>query len=182
MSDTIHLQNKHFKVLYSKDQLDSFVSQIVHQIKLDLSHLKPNDIAFIVVLNGSFLFASDLLKQLQSQSHVYFVKYNSYTGTTSKSIKTHLTIDEPEALKQKTLIVLEDIIDTGKTLKKIVADLKKYQPRKIKIGSLFFKPDCYQENLKIDYIGKEISHEFIVGYGMDYNQQGRLLPQVYQEI
>ena len=141
--------------------------------------LKNDNPHFIVVLNGSFLFAADLLKKLAYDAEVSFIKLQSYEGTKSTGRVTEV-MGLHENISNRTVVVLEDIVDTGATLEKIYSILKSKNPKEIKIATLLFKPTAYQKELNIHYIGKEIPNEFVVGYGLDYKELGRTLPQIYK--
>ncbi len=140
--------------------------------------LKGKDPLFIVILNGAFVFAADLLKNININCQISFLKVASYHGTTSTgTIRDLIGIDED--LKGKTLVVVEDIVDTGLTLEHISKLLKKHKPAEIKIATFLFKPEAYKKKLTIDYIGMKIPNEFIIGYGLDYNGYARNLKDIY---
>jgi hypoxanthine phosphoribosyltransferase len=124
------------------------------------------------------MFTADLLKRFQFPCEVSFIKLASYEGTSSTGTINEL-IGLKENIEGRTVIIIEDIVDTGKTLEKLYAELQKRNPAKILIASLLYKPDSYKGNLKINYIGKTIPNDFIVGYGLDYDGLGRNLPDIY---
>ncbi|MCD4735166.1 MAG: hypoxanthine phosphoribosyltransferase, partial [Bacteroidales bacterium] len=136
---------------------------------------------FLAILNGSFIFAADLLKKLDFPCEISFVKISSYRGTQSSS-KTKQLIGLSEKIEGRSIVIIEDIIDTGLTLYNVLDDLKKQGASEVKIVSLLFKPDAFRGSYKVDYIGKKIPNEFIVGYGLDYNGYGRNHPDIYQII
>ena len=174
---TIKLHDLHFNPFISEDELSKIVSSLVKEVSADL---EPNEVPlFIGILNGSFLFAADFIRKYQNNCEVTFVKLSSYQGTESSEIVNEL-IGINEDLTGRTVIILEDIIDTGSTLHKIYDTFKNKKVKQLKIATLFFKPDVYRKELPIDYIGKNIEDKFIVGYGLDYNGLGRNLPAVYQ--
>jgi hypoxanthine phosphoribosyltransferase len=127
------------------------------------------------------MFASDLMKQLSCQCEISFIKASSYKGTNSSGQLTSL-IGINEDLSGRNIIILEDIIDTGHTLAKIIPSFKELQPASIRVATLLFKPLALKEDITIDYIGLEIANEFIVGYGLDYNGLGRNLKEIYQVV
>jgi len=135
---------------------------------------------FIAVLNGSFLFASDIMRKINLEnSEISFVKLASYLGTESTGeVKELIGINHD--ISGRNIVVLEDIIDTGNTLEQIFSLLKSQNVDQIKIATLLFKPQAYTKNIDIDYIGKEIPNDFVVGYGLDYDQIGRNLPHIYK--
>lgn len=174
---TIKLHDLHFNPFISEDELSKIVSSLVKEVSADL---EPNEVPlFIGILNGSFLFAADFIRKYQNNCEVSFVKLSSYQGTESSEIVNEL-IGINEDLTGRTVIILEDIIDTGSTLHKIYDTFKNKKVKQLKIATLFFKPDVYRKELPIDYIGKSIEDKFIVGYGLDYNGLGRNLPAIYQ--
>lgn len=133
---------------------------------------------FVAILNGSFVFASDLLRAFPGDCEISFVKLSSYDGLESPG-KVNELIGLKEVLSENPIIVLEDIVDTGKTLSKI-DDIFKQKGRACEIATLFYKPEVYQGNRHINFVGFEIPNNFIVGYGLDYNGLGRNLNHVYQ--
>ena len=174
---TIKLRDLHFNPFISEDELSKIVSSLVKEVSADL---EPNEVPlFIGILNGSFLFAADFIRKYPNNCEVSFVKLSSYQGTESSEVVNEL-IGINEDLTGRTVIILEDIIDTGSTLHKIYDTFKNKKVKQLKIATLFFKPDVYRKELPIDYIGKSIEDKFIVGYGLDYNGLGRNLPAIYQ--
>lgn len=173
----VKLHDLHFKPFISADELSEIVTSLVHQVSSDLG--KDEVPLFIGILNGSFLFASDFIRGFKGNCEVSFVKLNSYEGTESTHVVNEL-IGINEDLTGRTVIILEDIIDTGSTLSKIYDIFKNKDVKQLKIATLFFKPDVYKKELPINYIGKNIEDKFIVGYGLDYNGLGRNLPAIYQ--
>ena len=141
--------------------------------------LKNSNPHFIIVLKGSFLFASDLLKQLSYDVKISFIRLKSYDGTSSTGIVKEI-LGVNDEINNQTVVIIEDIIETGTTLDAIYKLLKKENPKEIKIATLLFKPNSFKKNLTIHYIGKKINDEFIVGYGLDYKELGRTLPQIYK--
>jgi hypoxanthine phosphoribosyltransferase len=134
---------------------------------------------FLGILNGCFMFASDLFKNIKIECSISFLKLASYSGTSSTGNINQL-IGLNESIEGKTVVILEDIVDTGITLEHLINELKKYKPKEIKIACLLFKPEAYKKSIKIDYCGIEIPNKFIIGYGLDYNGFGRNLKHIYQ--
>ncbi|HFS66620.1 MAG TPA: adenylate kinase, partial [Flavobacteriia bacterium] len=173
----IKIHDKYFKPYINKERLDKYVTYLANEVKKDLD---PNEVPiFIGILNGCFMFVSDFVKKFDRPCEVSFVKLASYEGTTSTGKIKHL-VGINENLKGRTVIILEDIIDTGTTLTEIYNIFKDKQVKELKIVTLFFKPDVFKKELHIDYIGKSIPDKFIVGYGLDYNGLGRNLTSIYQ--
>jgi len=134
---------------------------------------------FVPVLNGAFMFASDLLKEVNVPSEVSFVKVSSYFGATSSGdVKEILGLQSD--IKGRHVIVVEDIIDTGLTMSKLLETFRSHEPASIAVAALFVKPESLKVEVQIDYIGFNIENKFIVGYGLDYKSQGRNYPDVYQ--
>ena len=171
----IQLHDKIFEPYLSAEEIQKSIAEMASKMNV----LKNNNPHFIVVLNGSFLFAADLLKQLDFDAEVSFIKLQSYEGTNSTGKVTEV-MGLQANISNRTVVVLEDIVDTGITLEKIYSILESKNPKEIQIATLLFKPSAYQKNLDIHYIGKEISNEFVVGYGLDYKELGRTLPQIYK--
>jgi adenylate kinase len=134
---------------------------------------------FIGILNGSFMFAADFVRNYPHECHITFVKMASYEGVNSSGKIKHL-VGINEDLTGKTVVILEDIIDTGNTLAEIYDIFRDKKIKKLMVATLFFKPDVFKKELPIDYIGKSIEDKFIVGYGLDYDGLGRNLPDIYQ--
>lgn len=171
----IQLHDKFFEPYISATEIQATISEMADKMNV----LKSENPHFIVVLNGSFLFAADLLKQLDFDAEVSFIKLQSYKGTQTTGAVNEVMGLQAD-ISKRTVVVLEDIIDTGVTLKKIYALLEVKQPKEIQIATLLFKPSVYNKELAIHYIGKEIHNEFVVGYGLDYKELGRTLPQIYK--
>lgn len=175
--ESIQIHDLSFKPFLSERDIADIVTTMVYQVSQDLDENETP--IFIGILNGSFLFASDFIRQFPHQCEVSFVKLNSYVNTESTGTVNEL-IGLTEDISGRTVVILEDIIDTGSTLYKIYDIFKDKNVKALKIATLFFKPTVYKKELPIDYIGKSIEDRFIVGYGLDYNGLGRNLPTVYQ--
>ena len=172
----IKLKDKYFKPFISAAEITAAVEKVAGQIAADFKEETP---VFICVLNGAFMFASDVLKAYPHPCEVSFVKLSSYRGLSSTGIVKTL-LDVPDTVEGRSVIVLEDIIDTGRTLRELFHLFDGSKVKQLKIASMFYKPDVYEGEYKIDYVGMEIPDKFIVGYGLDYNELGRNLPEVYQ--
>tara|TARA_B100000700_G_C14961364_1_gene816638 strand:+ start:349 stop:885 length:537 start_codon:yes stop_codon:yes gene_type:complete len=172
----IKLKDKIFELFISENEINDIISHMAYNIN-DSGIKNP---LFIAVLNGSFLFASDIIRKINLENtEISFVKLASYLGTESTGEVKEL-IGMNQDISRRNIVVLEDIIDTGNTLEKIVSLLKSQNVNQIKIATLLFKPDAYKKDISIDYIGKEIPNDFVVGYGLDYDQIGRNLPHIYK--
>lgn len=172
----IKLHDKFFKPFLSEAEIEAAVRKVAHAVAADYKDQVP---IFVGVLNGSFMFVSDVLKHYEHPCEVSFVKLSSYSGLTSTGIVETL-LDVPENIEGRVVIILEDIIDTGRTLQKLVHLFANANVKEFKIATLFYKPSVYNGEYSIDYVGMEIPDKFIVGYGLDYNELGRNLKEVYQ--
>ncbi len=173
--DRVKILDKEFKLVISSNEIEGAVTSLATRMNRDLSGKK---VIFVGILNGSFMFAADLFRKITFDSQITFLKLASYQGT-STSGKIQRLIGMNEDIKDHTVIILEDIVDTGHTLDSIIKQLKGYEPAEIKIATLLFKPDAYQFNIKLDYVGIEVPNDFLIGYGLDYNGYGRNLKQIY---
>lgn len=177
--DKIKLLDKEFKRYIPYEKVKEAVKRIAREISRD--H-KGDDVLFICILNGSFMFTSELLKEVKiEQPEVTFLKLSSYEGTdTTGQVKKLIGLNEP--IEGRTLVVLEDIIDTGITIVEVMNLLKAHKPKAVKIATMLLKPDKFQGKMPIDYVGIEIGNDFIVGFGLDYNQKGRNLKDIYKVV
>ena len=172
----IKLHDKLFKLYLSEGEILSAVQKMADEVARDYKDEVP---IFVGVLNGSFMFVADFLKAYQFPCEVSFVKLSSYQGLTSTGIVETL-LDVSEDIEGRSVIILEDIIDTGRTLQKLVNLFTNTNVKEFKIASLFYKSEIYNGEYTIDYVGLDIPNKFIVGYGLDYNELGRNLKEVYQ--
>ncbi|MDO4727463.1 MAG: hypoxanthine phosphoribosyltransferase [Bacteroidota bacterium] len=171
----ILIHDKYFTPFISASEIDSAINKIASEMMDDLDDVP----IFVGVLNGSFMFVSDFIKHYTKPCEVSFIKVSSYQGTSSTQRVNHL-IGLNTSIKGRTVVLLEDIIDTGNTIEVLEKLFQEQGVKSLKIATLFFKPEAYKKQVKIDYIGIEIPNKFIVGYGLDYNEQGRNLPEIYQ--
>ncbi|MFS4416657.1 adenylate kinase [Maribacter sp. 2307ULW6-5] len=172
----IKLHDKYFEPYLGEAEIQRTVADLATRIAADYKGQVP---IFVGVLNGSFMFVSDFLKAYPHPCEVSFVKLSSYRGLTSTGIVETL-LDVPDNIEGRSVIILEDIIDTGRTLKELVHLFSDTNVKEFKIASLFYKSEIYNGEYTIDYFGMEIPDRFIVGYGLDYKEQGRNLREVYQ--
>ena len=173
----IKLHNKHFSLFIDKEKIAKAIQQMAEKMNDELKGQNP---IFIPVLNGSFMFAADLLKQINIDCEVSFVKLTSYQGTESTG-KTTEMIGLGKEIKNRTIVFLEDIVDTGYTVKQLFEQASTFDPQKVFFATLLFKPEVYKGTVPIDYTGIEIPNAFVVGYGLDYNGLGRNLGEIYIE-
>ena len=174
----IHLHDKTFEPFISSEEINFAIANIAKQMDDDFFEDVP---VFLGVLNGSFMVMSDLMKHYRGMCEVSFVKMASYEGTQSTNTVKQL-IGLNENLEGKTVVVVDDIVDTGNTIEELKAILKEKKVKHLKIATLFFKPEAYKKDIKIDYVGIRIPNKFIVGFGLDYDGLGRNLPDVYQLV
>ncbi|PXX23953.1 adenylate kinase [Arenibacter sp. ARW7G5Y1] len=172
----IKLHDKYFKPFISEGEITAAIKRIAEQVAVDYKKETP---IFVGVLNGAFMFVSDFLKAYPYPCEVSFVRLSSYQGLTSTGIVETL-LDVPENIEGRSVIILEDIIDTGRTVKKLIDLFSNTKVKEFKIATLFYKSEVYNGEYDIDYFGMKIEDKFIVGYGLDYNELGRNLREVYQ--
>lgn len=174
--EKIQIIDKQFVPYITEAQIQNRIAEIADQINADYKDKHP---LFLCILNGSFLFAADLYRRITLSSEIQFIKLKSYDGMSSTgTITTAMGINFE--LEGKDIIILEDIIDTGKTLHHFIPELLKHHPSSIQIATLLRKPDALKFPLDCDYVGFDIEDKFVVGYGLDYNEEGRNLPLIYQ--
>lgn len=172
----IKLHDLYFKPFISEEDIQVAVQRMVDDIANDLQDEVP---VFIGILNGSFMFVSDFVKMYPKPCEVTFIKLASYEGLKSSDDIQRL-IGITQDLTDRTVVILEDIIDSGKTLAEVHRIFKNENVKELKIATLFYKPEAYKKDFKLHYVGIEIPDKFIVGYGLDYNGLGRDLPAIYQ--
>ena len=176
--DKVKVLDKEFSIYLSEEKILEQVKRVADEINRDMNGEEP---IFMGILNGSFMFASDLYKNITLNSQITFLKLASYQGTSSTgNIKRLIGINED--IKNKTVVIIEDIVDTGNTLDSIIKQLRGYEPKAIKLVTLLFKPKAYTKDFPIDYKCFDIPNDFILGYGLDYNGYGRNLRNIYKII
>jgi len=172
----VKLHDLYFKPFISEQEIENTVTKMVQTIAEDLGDEVP---VFIGILNGSFMFVSDFVKKYPKPCEVTFIKLASYEGVKSSEDIQRL-IGLTQDLSGRTVVILEDIIDSGNTLHEVHRIFKNENVKQLLIATLFYKPDAYKKDFKLHYVGLEIPNKFIVGYGLDYNGLGRDLPEIYQ--
>lgn len=176
MDKVIKLHDRKFRVMIPAAKIDEAVTAVAQRINAD--YADKDTPLFVGVLNGSFMFMSDLIKKIEFNSELSFVKLASYEGTqTTGDVKCLIGLNQ--SLEGRHVIIVEDIVDTGESIERMVRDVEKLHPASIAVCTLFFKPGSYRKQIPIDYRAMEIGNEFIVGYGLDYNQLGRNLKDIY---
>ena len=173
--EIIQVKDKKFRTSITEAEIQQRIQAVADRINKDFAGKNP---LFLAVLNGAFMFAADLMRKITIPSEISFVKLASYQGTISTgTIKEVIGINED--LAGRTVIIVEDIVDTGLTMKRMIESLGTRNPESVHICTLLLKPEKLQVDLNIEYAAIEIPNEFIVGYGLDYDQQGRNLRDIY---
>ncbi len=176
--DLVTVKDKQFEPFISEERIQTEVSRIAQQMNIELAEKDP---IFLGILNGAFMFASDLYKQITFPCQITFLKLTSYSGTKSTgTVKQLIGINFD--LKDRVVIVLEDIVDTGITLETIIRQLSGYEPAEIRVATFLHKPEATIRDVKLDYVGLEIPNDFILGYGLDYDGYGRNYKEIYQLV
>ncbi len=172
------VHNRKFAPYISAKEIGEQIKKLASQINNDYAGKKP---LFIAILNGSFMFASDLFKEVSIEAEICFIKLASYKGTKSTgNVITSIGLDEP--LTDRHVIIVEDIVDTGKTLSEFLPQLYNQQPASLRIAALLHKPEALVHPLQIDYLGFSVPNKFLLGYGLDFDGLGRNIPEIYQLV
>ena len=171
----IKIKDKTFKTSITEAEIKERVKALAQQISKDMEGKVP---LFLGVLNGAFIFAADLMRELTIPSEISFVKLASYQGTTSTG-KINEVLGINEDLSGRTVIIVEDIVESGQTMKRMIESIGTRNPASVHICTLFLKPDKLKEDLDIYYVAFRIPDDFIIGYGLDYDHLGRELREIY---
>ncbi len=174
----VKVHDKSFETFISEETIQQRVKELAGMINKDYAGERP---LFIAILNGSFMFAADLFKHLTIEADICFIKLASYKGMKSSG-KVVTSIGLEEDLFGKQVIIVEDIVDTGKTLHNFLPKLMHQQPKSLKIVALLHKPEAIEYPLELSYVGFEIPNKFVVGYGLDYDGLGRNFKEIYQLV
>ena len=178
MENIVQVKDKKFKPFISEETIQTEVTRIADEMNRELAQRDP---IFLGILNGAFMFASDLYKQLEFPCQISFLKLASYSGTKSTgTVKQLIGINLD--LKDRCVVILEDIVDTGVTLETIIRQLSGFEPSEIRVTTFLHKPDATVRDVNLDYVGLEIPNDFIVGYGLDYDGYGRNFKEIYQLV
>lgn len=176
--ELIQVHDKQFKPFLSADKINTVVKRVASEINNDYANKKP---LFIAILNGSFMFAADLFKEITIEAEICFIKLASYKGIKSSGqVITAIGLDVD--LVGRDIIVIEDIVDTGKTLSKFLPQINHHHPASLKIAALLHKPEAMVHPIKIDYLGFSVPNKFLLGYGLDYDGLGRNIKEIYQLV
>ena len=174
--DSVRLHDKKFKPFIPSIQIFKAIDALAKQMNKELRD-EPLPL-FVSVLNGAFMFTADLIRKMEFDLELSFIKVSSYSGTQSTG-EVNEIIGLNTSVEGRTVVILEDIVDTGVTVEKLFEILKRQHPKQIKICTLLLKPDQYKKSIPLDYVALKIPNAFIVGYGLDYNSLGRQLPDIY---
>ncbi|HXC05036.1 MAG TPA: hypoxanthine phosphoribosyltransferase [Bacteroidia bacterium] len=176
--ETILIHGKQFRPFISAQAIRQAVLRLAGTMNKELEGKKP---LFIAVLNGSFIFAADLLREMHMDCELSFVKMASYQGVSSMGqVKELIGMDKD--IRGRTVVIIEDIVDTGLTLEALHTQLSRLGPAEIRTATLLFKPEAYKKKIKVDYPALEVPNDFLVGYGLDYDGLGRNLGDIYQAV
>lgn len=172
----IKLWDKEFEISHPYEEIQAAIKKMAVKMKTDL---EGKSALFVCILNGSFMFAADLMKELElNDAEISFLKLASYTGTSSTGeIKELIGLNEK--ITGRTVVILEDIVDSGHTIEDVIRQISSRGAKEVKIATLLFKPDAVKVDIHLDYVGIEIPNDFIVGYGLDYDRRGRNLKDIY---
>lgn len=175
----VKIHDKTFELYIPYEKIRSVIEEMAEKMNSDFKDKKP---LFVCILNGSFMFAAELFKRINLvETEISFVKLASYDGDkTTGKVKQLIGLNE--SIDGRTVVILEDIVDTGITIENIMKQLANLNPKEVKIATLLLKPDALQKKVQLDYVGLEIPNDFIVGYGLDYNGYGRNLIDIYSVI
>ena len=176
--DTIQIKDKRFRTFITENEILKQVARLADEINRDLADENP---LFVSVLNGSFMFTSDLMKHLNMPCELSFVKLASYEGTSSTG-KVKELVGLNNDITGRTVVIVEDIVDTGFTMERLIETLRQRNPKDIRIATLLVKPDKLQVKLDIHYVAMNIPNDFIVGYGLDYDGLGRNYRDIYTVV
>lgn len=173
---SVKVRDKEFELFISEAEILKAIDKVAEQMNKELDGTDP---LFVCILNGSFMFASELMKRVNVPSEISFVRMASYQGTKSTGkIKEIYGLEED--IKDRTIVIIEDIVDTGHTMSLIIDQMTCGGAKDIKVATLLFKPEALKCDVKIDYVALEIPRDFIVGFGLDYDGYGRNLPDIYK--
>lgn len=173
---SVKIRDKEFDLFIPEEDILNAINKVAEKINKDLDGKNP---LFVCILNGSFMFASELMKRVTIPCEISFVRMASYQGTKSTGkIKEVYGLEED--IKDRNVVIIEDIVDTGHTMSLIIDQLSCEEPKDLKIATLLFKPQALKNDVKLDYIALEIPNDFIVGFGLDYDGYGRNLADIYK--
>ena len=174
----IHLRDKEFELFITEAEIQAAVERMARQIAVDMAGKRP---LFVGILNGAFMFVADLVRVLDGNYELTFARYSSYAGTSSTSVLQDIMPISVD-VKGRTIILLEDIIDTGFTMSRVMEKLREQGAEDVRLATMLFKPESLKVDLTPDYVGLQIPPAFIVGHGLDYDEMGRSYRDIYQVV
>lgn len=176
MKEAVTIQDKQFDLFIEHEVIEHEIRRVAQQINAELADRNP---IFLAVLNGAFMFAAELMKEVSIPCEITFVRLASYKGTSSTNQVTEV-LGLNEDIEGRLVVIVEDIVDSGATMASLLQELAVFKPAEVKIATLLFKPAAMKKKLQLDYVALEIPNDFIVGYGLDYNGYGRNLKDIYK--
>lgn len=176
----IRIKDREFEVFITEAELDVIVRRLAAEVSRDYESAS-GQLMVCPVLTGAFMFAADLLRRLTVPCEVSFVRFASYSGMSSTG-EVRCLLPFAKDVEGRDVLIVEDVIDSGLSMQQMLKEVKELNPRSVKVCALFYKPEAFKGDYKVDYVGREIGNEFIVGYGLDYDEQGRTLPEVWKVI
>ncbi len=176
MKESITIKDKQFDLFIEHEVIEHEIRRVAQQINAELADRNP---IFLAVLNGAFMFAAELMKEVSIPCEITFVRLASYKGTSSTNQVTEV-LGLNEDIEGRLVVIVEDIVDSGATMASLLQELAVFKPAEVKIATLLFKPAAMKKKLQLDYVALEIPNDFIVGYGLDYNGYGRNLKDIYK--
>ena len=176
MKEIVTIKDKQFEKFIEFQQIQAAIHEIARKIDNDLRDKNP---IFVAVLNGAFMFAGELMKEVSIPCEITFVRLASYQGTSTTN-KVQEVLGLNESIENRTVVIVEDIVDSGNTMVALQKELNKLNPKEIKIATLLLKPDALKQDVDLDYVALESPNDFIVGYGLDYDGYGRNLKDIYK--
>ena len=176
MKEGITIRDKQFELFIEQEVIEQGIKRVAERMNVELAGKNP---IFLAVLNGAFMFAGELMKEVSIPSEITFVRLASYQGTSSTQ-RVQEVLGLNESIRGRTVVIVEDIVDSGNTMVSLLQELGKHEPDEVKIATLLFKPAALKQKLHLDYVALEIPNDFIVGYGLDYDGYGRNLKDIYK--
>ncbi len=172
----MRIKDREFSTFIGEAEIASIVERVAAEVNRDY---EGRNLVVCPILTGAFIFASDLVRRLTVPCEVSFVRYTSYSGMSSTGT-VNCSLPFPKDVEGRDVLIVEDVVDSGLSMGHLLKEVAKMNPKSVRICTLFFKPAVFKGDYNVDYVGKEIGNEFIVGYGMDYDEQGRCLPEVFK--
>jgi len=178
--EIVHVHQQKFEILVSSEQIKKAVESIGNEMN---NHFRDREMPplFICILNGAFMFAADLVRELDFHCNICFVKLASYAGGASTGKVTEV-MGLTESIENRDVIIVEDIVDTGLTVENTIETLRKKKPASLSVATVFYKPEAMKRNVELDYVGIELPNRYLVGYGLDFDGLGRQYKDVYGRI